>query len=67
MDRYKEMLEEERIYIDNDQQDVWLKKYFPEKWHEKSDRINQAIHNSLYELMKQRNELGNKEVNKTDN
>lgn len=56
-DNYKHMIEDKNIYIDNDKYDLWLKKYFPNKWKEKQDKINKAFNNSLYKIMLSKNGL----------
>ena len=56
-DNYKHMIEDKNIYIDNDKYDLWLKKYFPNKWKEKQDKITKAFNNSLYKIMLSKNGL----------
>jgi len=62
MDNFrKQMLEEREIYINNDQLNVWEKKYCSEDYKKKIDLVNTAIHNSLYKLMLQKNGILNEE------
>jgi hypothetical protein len=61
MSEYKQMIEEKEIAINNDQLNVWERKYFPDEYKKKIDKINTAIHNSMYKLMLHKNGLINEE------